>query len=330
MVHFSVNKHIQVICGWNAVYFKHILKTLGCQLRIWSGQTCWATCWPIPKLTLTYILSPWKFEKTSLPKVLDLDVKNKVSIRADINEFQVKETETWTHRSVITISGFWCISSLTSHLWHVSSYHIYTYHLSIYIIHTFMWTLGWLLNLNPCHIILWIFWAPLTTWQVSGPSKAPKTNPRHRRFSTLAASIAATRYPPQPRIPGAKNMFSSGCPFKQMVRILVVTITGFGVDLSWMLMSVIVVRCLQKKCGKYGRSQIWKTKYKHISFPTWRCFFSSTTFNFLTWLPTSCVGTSNIYQTLPRLFEVAGKGFGKQNPCVTLIRIQRKLIAKTH
>ena len=136
--------------------------------------------------------------------------------------------------------------------------------------------------------------------------------------------------PPQPRIPGAKNMFSSGCPSKKMVRILVVTITGFGVDLSWMLMSVIVVRCLQKKCGKYGRSQIWKTKCKHISFPTWCCFFSSTTFNFLTWLPTNCVGTSNIYQTLPRLFEVAGKGFGKQNPCVTLIRIQRKLIAKTH
>lgn len=85
VVHWRVNKHIHVICGWNAG-FKHILKTLGCQLRIWSGQTCWATCWPIPKLTLTYILSPWKFEKTSLPKVLDLDVKNKASKKGEYQQ----------------------------------------------------------------------------------------------------------------------------------------------------------------------------------------------------------------------------------------------------
>lgn len=71
---------------WLKCRFKHILKTLGCQLRIWSGQTCWATCWPIPKLTLTYILSPWKFEKTSLPKVLDLDVKNKASKKGEYQQ----------------------------------------------------------------------------------------------------------------------------------------------------------------------------------------------------------------------------------------------------
>ena len=84
-----IHKHINTATPsymWLKCRFKHILKTLGCQLRIWSGQTCWATCWPIPKLTLTYILSPWKFEKTSLPKVLDLDVKNKASKKGEYQQ----------------------------------------------------------------------------------------------------------------------------------------------------------------------------------------------------------------------------------------------------
>ena len=53
--------------------------------------------------------------------------------------------------------------------------------------------------------------------------------------------------PPNPGFQGQKTCLVRDALFKKMVRILVVTITGFGVDLSWMLMSVIVVRCLPKK-----------------------------------------------------------------------------------